>query len=223
MRHSSVGKSSERYHLALVAAVVLGFIVTIGVYFVHHDPSSTSRLASTQEIKRTTAGAPPSAGGKSTTLSPRTADPRRFAQFVAYALFNWDTAHDRQGHVARLVNVADPTGEESPGLVADVTNYLPAPTAWLQLRRHGTRQWLEIDSIRTPSRWASAIADARPGQVLPGTIAFTIEGTRNRVGSWRSDVVTSQHDMEFTVFVVCRPSYPRCHLLRLSLPNKPLA
>ncbi|WP_262852275.1 ParB N-terminal domain-containing protein [Mumia quercus] len=34
--------------------------------------------------------------------------------------------------------------------------------------------------------------------------------------------VASEHTVAFTVFIVCGPSYPECHLLRLSLLDKPL-
>jgi len=58
--------------------------------------------------------------------------------------------------------------------------------------------------------------------LLPGTTAFTITGVRHRSGVWEGTPVTSEHDVAFTVFVVCAPSYPACHLLRLSRLDEPL-
>ena len=48
---------------------------------------------------------------------------------MAEAIFAWDTATlmTRTDHIEQLVAVADPTGESTPGLVADLDNYLPTP------------------------------------------------------------------------------------------------
>ena len=50
----------------------------------------------------------------------------------------------------------------------------------------------------------------------PGTCDFQ----RQRV--WNGQPVTSQHEVAFTVFVVCAPTYLTCHLLRLSQLDNPL-
>lgn len=150
-------------------------------------------------------------------------DPEAFARQVAAATFAWDTATivSRIDHVEQLVAVADPTGESTPGLVADLANYLPTQDAWAILTKYETRQWLSIDSAITPSKWAVAVAQAGD-ELLPGTTAFTIHGTRHRAGIWEGAPVSSEHGVAFTVFVVCGPSYPECHLLRLSMLDKPL-
>ena len=152
-----------------------------------------------------------------------TSDPETFARHVAQALFEWDTATliSRTDHVEQLVAVADPTGESTPGLVSDLDNYLPTQDAWVELAQYETRQWLSIDSVTTPTQWAEAEAQAGD-ELLPGTTAFTIHGTRHRAGVWEGEPVTSEHDVAFTVFIVCGPSYPECHLLRLSMLDKPL-
>lgn len=154
---------------------------------------------------------------------PRTRDPEAFSRSVAEALFAWDTATmtGRTDHAERLVAVADPTGESTPGLVADLDNYLPNQAAWTQLAGYETRQWLVVESVTTPTLWAEAEAQAGD-ELLPGTTAYTIHGTRHRAGVWEGSPVTSQHDVAFTVFIVCGPSYPECHLLRLSMLDKPL-
>lgn len=154
---------------------------------------------------------------------PRTADPKSFARQVANALFAFDTSTvvTRADHVAQLVAVADPTGESAPGLVSDLDNYLPTPQAWTQLAQYETRQWLVVDSVTIPTKWPEALAQAGD-ELLPGTSAFTIQGTRHRAGTWEDEPVASEHDVAFTVFIVCGPTYPQCHLLRLSLLDQPL-
>lgn len=155
-------------------------------------------------------------------LSP-TSDPEAFARLVAQALFEWNTATivSRTDHIEQLVTLADPTGESTPGLVSDLDNYLPTQDAWAELARYETRQRLVIDSVTTPTKWAEAAAQAG-NELLPGTTAFTIHGTRHRSGVWEGVPVASEHNVAFTVFIVCAPSYPECHLLRLSMLDKPL-
>lgn len=152
-----------------------------------------------------------------------TSDPGSFARQVAEEIFEWDTTTliSRIDHVEQLVAVADPTGESTPGLVSDLDNYLPPPGVWVELAQYETRQWLSIDSVTTPSKWAEAEAQAG-AELLPGTTAFTIHGARHRSGVWEGTPVASDHDVTFTVFIVCGPSYPECHLLRLSMLDKPL-
>jgi hypothetical protein len=154
---------------------------------------------------------------------PPISDPAAFARQVAEALFAWDTATivSRTDHIEQLVAVADPTGESTPGLVSDLGNYLPSQDAWAELAKYETRQWIVIDSVTTPTRWADAQAQAGD-ELLPGTTALTIHGTRHRTGVWEGRPVASEHDVAFTLFLVCGPSYPECHLLRLSMLDKPL-
>ena len=120
-----------------------------------------------------------------------------------------------------MVAVAETTGESTPGLVSDLDNYLPTEDAWVELAKYETRQWIVIDSVTTPTKWADA-QDQAGDQLLPGTTALTIHGTRHRAGVWEGEPVASEHDVAFTIFLVCGPSYPECHLLRLSMLDKPL-
>ncbi len=154
-----------------------------------------------------------------------TSDPQVFAGEVVHALFDWDTTGvpPRSDYAGRLVAVADPSGEEAPGLVADLANYLPNPAAWTQLRPYATRQWIEVDSVGVPGVWPRIVATVSPGRLRPGTGAFTIHGVRHRAGLWEGRPVTSVHDVAFSVFVLCRPSYPTCHVLRLSRLDHPLS
>lgn len=150
-------------------------------------------------------------------------DPETFAREVSGALFLWDTSTllTRADRFERLLAVADPTGESTIGLVSDLDNYLPAQEAWANLAKYETRQWLTIDRITTPTSWAQATAQAGD-ELLPGTTAYTIRGTRHRSGAWDGSPIETAHEVSFTVFLVCAPSYPTCHLLRLSLLDQPL-
>jgi len=156
-------------------------------------------------------------------LSP-TADPETFARRVAAGLFDWDTASAtrRNAYVERLVAVGDPSGESTPGLVVDIAGYLPTDEAWRQLRIYSTRQRIEIDDLSVPTLWTQAVLEAGPDGLAPGTAAYTVTGIRHRAGVWEGEPVTSSHGVAFTVFMVCGPTYPECHLLRLSRLDEPL-
>jgi hypothetical protein len=154
---------------------------------------------------------------------PASSDPVTFARASARAVFEWDTTVpvDLAEYKGRLLVVADPTGEQSPGLVADLAAYLPSVEAWEHLRQYDTRQWLQITRAYIPDAWTEAIA-ADPDVVAPGTHAVTVTGVRHRVGVWDGQPVAARFDVAFTVFVVCEPTYPSCHLLRLTRLDKPL-
>lgn len=154
---------------------------------------------------------------------PPTADPEGFAKLVAHAIFDWDTTAlaPRAAYLDRIATVADPTGESSPGLISDVDAYLPPESMWVDLREYETRQWIEIQSAEIPTQWGKAL-DQADGALAPGTTAYTITGVRHRDGVWDAEPVASQHDVAFTVFIVCAPTYDDCRLLRLSLLDEPL-
>ena len=112
-------------------------------------------------------------------------------------------------------------------------DYMPPPEAWAQLRTHQTRQWLTIDTIEIPDAWEDAVVQAAPGQIPDGAVAYTITGTRHRTGYWGTDLVTTTHDVAFTVFLTCTPERNQapapadpiietCVLLRLSQLDNPL-
>jgi hypothetical protein len=218
-----------------IIAVLIAFVTLVGLVigyaaYVHRSNPNPAGLALTETspglAPDATPGAEPELRVVDGTLAPlgSTGDPEAFARLVARALFEWDTTLgvDVEDHTARLVAVADPLGESTPGLVADIGNYLPTPDAWLQLRGYSTRQWLSISSIEVPSLWAQALDEAGPDGLLPGTRAYTIQGVRHRAGIWEGEPVASEHDVAFTVFIVCAPTYPQCHLLRLSRLDEPL-
>lgn len=206
----------------IATALLLIAFVTYAV-LVHRSHSSNTGPTDTKPrtVELTPIGTEPVVTELSA-LGP-TPDPETFVRQVAEAIFAWDTATlvTRTDHIEQLVTLADPTGESTPGLVSDLDNYLPTQDAWVQLAAYKTRQWLTIDSVSMPSKWAEAEAQAGD-ELLPGTTALTISGTRHRSGVWEGEPVASAHAVAFTVFIVCGPSYPECHLLRLSLLDKPL-
>lgn len=160
--------------------------------------------------------------GELVPLAP-SSDPVEFARTVAEAVFAWDTTAPiaLAEYKGRLLVVADPTGEESPGLVSDLAAYLPSAAVWEHLGQYETRQWLTVTDAYVPAAWTDAITDD-PDVVAPGTHAVTVTGVRHRAGIWQEEPVASQDDVAFTVFVACSPTYPTCYLLRLTQLGKPL-
>jgi len=207
----------------IATALLLIAFVTYAV-LVHRSHSRTGAASNSPAVV-------PAPGGSTlvanvpTELSKlrATSDPETFARDVAEALFEWDTATmiTRADHLEQLAKVGDPTGESTAGLLSDIGGYLPTDEAWRDLAQYETKQWLTIDTVSTPTKWAEAEAQAGDA-LLPGTTALTIHGVRHRSGVWDGDPVSSQYDVAFTVFIVCGPSYPECHVLRLSILDKPL-
>jgi len=72
-----------------------------------------------------------------------------------------------------------------------------------------------------PAGWASAVDQAH-GELRPGTIAVTIDGTRHRTGIWNGEASSTASPVSFTVFVACPPAFDRCRVLRLSQLDDPL-
>ena len=217
----------RRRRILVAAAAAIALLVAASTYAVLSRDNSSSPVASIS--KPGMLGPPETApdlgptNGALPELAP-TAGPESFARLVAHAIFDWDTtvAVPPAAYTSRLVAVADPIGESSPGLVADVATYLPTEGAWSQLRTYATRQWLTVETIVVPNLWSQAEAEAGPDGLLPGTTAYTITGIRHRSGVWEDEPVTSAHGVAFTVFIVCAPSYADCHLLRLSRLDDPL-
>lgn len=225
MRYPTRSEVVRRRHLIIAGFALASLLFAVFIYSLQVRPSpatpgTTGVVPSTPPAWTTEA--PVSPVGDLAPLRP-TSDPDAFARFVADALFEWNTATlvGRADHVEQLVAVGDPTGESSPGLVSDLDNYLPTEEAWAELAQYETAQWLAVESVVTPTLWDEAEAQAG-NELLPGTTAFTIEGTRHRSGLWENQPVTSKQEIAFTVFIVCAPSYAQCHLLRLSRLDEPL-
>lgn len=216
----------RRRRLIVLATVVVLLMAAFTAYVVltHQNQSRNTGASSPSAQHPSPAPNGPSVPAAATqTALRRTTDPEAFARTVAGALFEWDTATlvRRSDHIEQLMVVADPTGESTIGLLSDLDGYFPTQAAWRDLAQYETRQWLAIESVTVPTKWAQAKIQAG-GELLDGTAAFTVEGTRHRAGVWNGEPVASQHKVAFTIFVVCGPAYPQCHLLRLSILDKPL-
>ncbi|MFD4323591.1 hypothetical protein ACFWQC_03085 [Nocardioides sp. NPDC058538] len=143
---------------------------------------------------------------------------------VAQTLFEWDTTDPTplEDYTNRLLEVADPTGEEAPGLVTDLSTYLPSAESWADLKTYRTRQWIDINSYEVPDGWESAEFNGETAKLAAGTTAYTITGLRRRAGIWEGKAAQTVDGVSFTIFMTCRPSYDICRLLRLSQLNNPL-
>lgn len=160
---------------------------------------------------------------------PQQGGSEAFARAVAGALFAWDTTtgDGPMDYAQMLADVA--ADEEADALAGDVRAYLPSVEAWGQLRQYQTRQWLIVDTAVIPEAWDTAVAQAAPGQIPAGIVAYTIEGTRHRDGTWGTEPVEASRPVSFTVFIVCTPAVTNrgvtgttCELLRLSQLDNPL-
>jgi len=210
--------------LLVLAAAGLSVASMLGAILVAFDSRPPEQTIRPEGPTVPTASAAPSdADIRPAVAVPRSADSRQFVRDVAAAIFAWDTrtASGPAELIEPFLTIADPTGESSPGLVSDLAGYLPTHDAWVELRRYQTQQRLDVAAVSVPELWATAIEQA-DRELAPGTAAFTVEGTRHRSGMWEGQPVNSEHGVAFTVFVVCAPTYPTCHLLRLSRLDDPL-
>ncbi|WP_454173348.1 hypothetical protein [Microbacterium maritypicum] len=216
-----------RLIISLAAAgIILAILTAIGIYGLVTGPP-TSRPGPTEPTGPTVPAPPvpssPTTGPAELPPLPETTNPERFAEAAAEALFVWDTftTFAPDDHRAVLLAAADPSGTETPGLISDLSNYLPSAATWRDLQEYRTAQWIDIDRLYVPDQWYEAVA-AADGQLADGLIAYTVEGTRHREGVWFDEQVTSQHAAAFTMFLSCPPATDRCVLLRLSQLDKPL-
>ena len=215
---------------AAAGAVVLLVLVGVGLYGLLAGPDAGQEDSAPTRPNGPASPATPEpeptrAPGELPALPelPVTTEPDTYARAVAAAVFTWDTA-DRFSpldYTAVILAGADPSGEESAGLAADLAMYLPTTQVWRQLTDYATSQTLTVEHSYVPEAWADAVASSG-GRIVPGTVAVTIEGTRHRSGVWNENPVVSEHPVAFTVFVICPPAYESCHVLRLSELDNPL-
>jgi hypothetical protein len=212
-------------HRLVVVVISLGLallaITGVGLYGLLRGPSETIA----EPAKKEAGSSAPRTDGQPTPHLPvcvlQTTKAEPFVRSVASALFDWDTRLDGgPSELAQpLVDVA--ATEEAPAVASDVRNYLPNTEMWDRLTTYGTRQRLEITSVTVPDTWSAALAQAAPGQIPKGAVAYTIAGTRHRSGSWGAEPVESDRSVTFTVFAAC-PATTNCTLLRLSQLDRPL-
>ncbi|OUZ07220.1 hypothetical protein BHE97_17055 [Aeromicrobium sp. PE09-221] len=216
----------HRLFAVIIAGLAVLVLVGIGVYGLVIGPDSDSGTSDGERARPGSVTSEPGGPARSGAIPPirPSEDPATFARVVATRLFDWDTASGNLplDYTTVILDVGDPSGTEQPGLASDVASYLPTREAWIELREYATRQQLTIDQSYVPEAWDTAVEQAEPGQLAEGTIAYTIEGTRHRSGVWNDENVTSEHAVEFTVFIVCEPTYDSCRLLRLSELDNPL-
>ncbi|GAA1996459.1 hypothetical protein GCM10009777_36610 [Microbacterium pumilum] len=197
---------------------ILILLIGIGAYGLLRGPASTAPPS-------TATSSASNPGVAAPVMQPRplaaTARSEVFARSVADSLFRWDTRSSAgpAEWSQPLIDVGD--ADEAAGLASDVRGYLPTVEQWDQLEMYGTVQRLTIDVIRVPAAWAGAVAQAAPGQLPPGAIAYTISGIRHRNGTWDGEPTTTASEVTFTVFIAC-PRDQHCRLLRLSRLNEPL-
>src|SRR5690348_11304424 len=179
-----------RRHLALVVATVLAVsTLAVGIYGLVTGPPHDRPASSGGELPAQSVQNPQSDSAldrdPSAQQLPRTDDAVSYARAVATALFDWDTAsaYVPADYEAPVLADADPSGEETPGLIDDIGTYLPTVEQWLDLATMNVSQTLAIDSAAVPAGWPSIVANAH-GQLRPGTMAVTISGTRGRTGVW---------------------------------------
>jgi hypothetical protein len=212
-------------HRLMVAIIVLGLallvITAVGLYGLLRGPSEIGA----EQARNVTASPAPRTDDQTTPDLPvpvlQATEAEPFVRSVASALFDWDTRLDGgPSEIAQpLVDVA--TTEEAPAAASDVRNYLPSNEMWDRLSTYGTQQWLDISSVTVPDTWSDALAQATPGQIPRGAVAYTLTGTRHRSGNWGAERVQSERAVAFTVFAVC-PTLENCTLLRLSQLDRPL-
>lgn len=212
-----------RFVVVLLAAGAVIFVVVLHLLAGDPRPVGSSGPAM-QAGPRPAATASTTVGSAPSRISnapgARTSDPVAFARRAASILFDWDTTTDTLGSVTtEVLAVADPTGEQTPGLLADLTAYLPDPAWWERLREYETRQRVGLDRVEVPAAWTRAVATGQVADLLPGTYAVNVVGTLHRSGVVAERPESFAHPVELTMFVACEPAFDECRLLRLGVPG----
>ena len=216
-----------RQALLLAACAFAVALVGVGVYGLVRGPGGAGSAPSSvpqAPVVRHEAGAAEAPGATLEDRSlPHTTDPIAYAKAVATSLLDWDSAAGflPSDCSAAVLADADPSGEETPGLLDDVETYLPTVEQWLDLGAMEVVQTISIDDAYVPTSWLAAVEQAH-GHLRPGMTAVTISGTRHRSGVWNGEAAESSHPVSFTVFVACPPGFDRCHVVRLSQLGNPL-
>lgn len=221
---SRSGRRPRRTLVVVIATlVVAAALIGVGVFGLIRGPGEQAGNPAAPVSSAPTRTSPTGPPASPTPITP-TSDPETFARRVATAVFTWDTAagYGPSDYIQAVINVGDPSGNETPGLAADLADYLPNTAAWAQLRQYATRQWLTIDTAAVPTTWGQALQQGQ-ATLLPGTTAYTITGTRHRAGVWDGKPVSTAENVSFTIFETCQPTYQSCRLLRLSQLDNPLS
>lgn len=226
MQTSSGSRPTKKIILLVVSAAVLIALITIGAYGLIAGTGSSNNSTPPDETAKSSEILSSRPVSPLNRLKPVTAtnNPEEFVSRVATALFTWDTGSGFMplDYAATLLEVGDPSGHEQAGLAADIATYFPSREAWLQLRRYGTTQQIDIAEISMPLSWKEAVSQAKPGQLVPGVMAYTIDGVRMRGGEWEGKTESLSEPVTFTLFIACPPDGGDCYLLRISQLGNPL-
>jgi hypothetical protein len=217
---------TRRQVALIVAAVAVLVALGVGIYGLITGPRSAGSAVAQAHSSASKAPQPAADSTEADPTHqdlPHTNDPIAYARAVASALFDWDTAAGfvPADYQAPVLADADPSGEETSGLITDVATYMPTLNQWLELGAMDVTQTLTIASTQVPTTWAGAVQQAH-GELRPGTTAVTIVGTRHRNGIWNGEASSTSGPVSFTVFVACPPAFERCHVLRLSQLDNPM-
>lgn len=224
----TITQRPRRRRLVVLLAVSLGVVaalVGVGLYGLVLAPSPGAVTPTNEPTGPVSAPdvSTPAPSGSTLPAILSTTDAEAFARDAAEALITWNTTEFELTDYAQvIVDAGDPSGFETAALASDVRSYFPTADAWAQLRTYGTRQWLTIDDVYIPASWDDALDQAAEGDLLPGTIAYTVSGTRHREGVVGTDRQETSRPIAFTLFIACKPSFNECHLLRLSEVDNPL-
>ena len=216
---------TRRQILLILFGVLAVTILVVGIYGLVRQPeteTSAGDAVASVEVKHVEVRGAEAKDVEDRSL-PHTDDPFDYARAVATSLFDWDTTSGLlpTDYTASVLADADPSGQETPGLLTDVATYLPTVEQWLDLATMEVTQSLVIEQAVIPASWTSALEQAR-GELRPGTTAVTITGTRHRAGTWDGEPAETSYPVAFTVFVACPPAFERCRVLRLSQLDNPL-
>lgn len=225
MKLSPDSRTRRKFIALTVSGVLLAALVVVGGYGLLFG--SRSAPPAEPPVSAPSAPVTPTPPVAPRPVPPRivpTSDPELFARRIATALFTWDTGAGLVplDYTSAILEVGDPSGHEQAGLASDIASYMPLRNAWVQLREYATTQSIEIESVVVPDSWADAAAQARPGQLPPGAIAYTVDGTRHRNGVWNGTAETLSTPVAFTLFMACPLDGAPCYLLRLSQLDNPL-
>ena len=116
-----------------------------------------------------------------------------------------------------------PAAPNKPGSLTTSPPTCPRGPSGQDPREYGTSQHLTIDRANVPDQRGEAIAQAPEGSSHTGRSPRRSRAPgRHRTGTWNGEPATSAHEMAFTVFMVCAPTYDTCHLLRPLQLDSPL-
>jgi hypothetical protein len=163
-----------RQIMLLLGCALAAITAVVGIYGLVRGPGGSPGGAPDAPSTKVQAVADPTDDAvtlENRTL-PHTSDAVAYARAVAVSLFDWDTTAGflPTDYTSAVLSDADPSGEETPGLLADVATYLPTVEQWLDLGAMEVKQTIEIDEAYVPDSWADAVEQAH-GHLRPGTTA----------------------------------------------------